>query len=817
LQLDHHDNDDTRSDVTLLRGAKIGRYSIVEKIGSGGMGEVYLAEDSDLGRRVALKFLPSHMRNDERAKARFRREAKAAARLNHPNIVTIHEVSDYNGCPFIAMEYVEGENLSDRIEREPLNPEETSSIVIQVARGLKAAHAQGVVHRDIKPGNISICQDGLVKVLDFGLAHIVGSDSLTGSNVVIGTVGYNSPEQIRGEQIDHRTDIWSLGVIICKMLTGKLPFAGENANAIMYAITHSPSSDISDSRDDIPYPIQIAYRRCLLKNPDKRPQSMAEVLDLLGAEPSGQTIITRGRRRPISTMTLGFLGLVFIAVFVWAVRTYLPGSSSSAAGSVRRVGILPFQNQTSGEAVAAWPLIIQTLFVGNLTGVADIGVVDPLSFNALLHNRFSSFDLPRGPQLYSFIRDADIAYIIDGSIVRAGTEFTIHTTVIDPADGGVLFSCKQTGADEESLPGTIGTLSGNVLDFFQTQVLQEDFDIDLQPWLSHRMKNLEALKAFMQANEYLFNGVAGKERFLERAIKLDSGFVAPRIWLISGLVERGRREEAIFHYEELLKLESTANPFEQAMISWAGAMINGNARDRANALQMALDYSPRNNILLYELARARYNLGEWDAAVETLRPIVAAEWNYSPAYYLLGASYCMLKKYSEARQVLERSLSISPVFEYTYGILAGLASQAGNSDAAARYEELYVQTLEEKGNSPGDIYSALARNHLYMGFNTEAIRCYEIAISHHPDVPHNHSGMAQALYRIGRLQEARDKYRKALTLDVRDESACWMLGKICQDLADTAGAVMYYGMYLEYDSTSGNAEEVRRRLRELRH
>ena len=229
-----HDDEQTRSYSALTKGSEVGRYSIVEKIGSGGMGEIYLAEDPDLGRRVVLKFLPDRMLSDEHAKARFRREAQAAARLNHPNIVTIHEVGNHRGSPYIAMEYIEGETLDTKIKRAPLDPEETTAIVIQVAHGLLAAHELGVVHRDIKPGNICICRDGRVKILDFGLARVMDSEGLTESRIVLGTVGYNSPEQICGDQVDERSDIWSLGVLIYKMLTQKLPFVGDDAQTIMY-------------------------------------------------------------------------------------------------------------------------------------------------------------------------------------------------------------------------------------------------------------------------------------------------------------------------------------------------------------------------------------------------------------------------------------------------------------------------------------------------------------------------------------------------------------------------------------------------------
>jgi serine/threonine protein kinase/tetratricopeptide (TPR) repeat protein len=816
LQSNSNNDEQTQSYSALAKGSEVGRYSIIKKIGSGGMGEVYLAEDPDLGRRVALKFLPRRLLSDDQAKARFRREAQATARLSHPNVVTIHEVADHYGNPYIAMEYIKGETLDTRIKRAPLSPDETSEIITQVARGLRAAHELGVIHRDIKPGNICICDNGRAKILDFGLARVAGSDSLTKSDLVLGTVGYSSPEQISGGQIDKRTDIWALGILIHKMLTQKLPFEGDNPQAIMYSITHSQASDISTLRDDIPSPIQTLYRRCLEKNQDRRPQSMADVLEVLEVSSTSGASTRKFQKSPkVKIALLTFLSLIFVAVFILVLRSYLPESTKNPARDIWRVGILPFHNQTSQDELSAWPSIIQVLFAGNLTGIADIGIIDPFSLNAIVRGKFDTISPPRNPNFYRVMRDEEITYVIDGTIVRAGIGFQIHANVIEPTAGDIVYSCVGGAAGEETLPEAVDSLSKNILGFFQTMMLQEDYDKDIKPWLSRRTQSLEALKAFMQANEFIFNGIAGSDRYLKRALDLDSTFAAARIYLISGLVMRKDIEEAKKHHRILLKHEHEANPFERVMISWAGALIDNDARTQAKSLQLALEYSPGNNVLLYELARSLYTLGEFDQAIEALRPAIENNWRYSHAYYLMGITYCELDEYSKARNVLERSLSIPPVYEYTYGILASVALREGDNAAAERFEKTYLQELEGKGKSRGEVYAALAESHLFMGLDEDAIRCYKSAIVGQPDNPAFHCNLGELLYEDGQWGEARDEYLEVLDLDSQHTEAYGMLGIIHDSLADTSGAIGYYIKYLSRDSAGENSEKIRNRISSL--
>ena len=220
-------------------GKTISHYKILEKLGEGGMGEVYLAEDLKLERQVAIKFLPQHLTKDKDNVERFQREAKAAASLNHPNIVTIHDVIEEDDQICIVMEYVQGQSLRDIINTSSQFPIPNSTeIIIQIAEGLSQAHQSGIVHRDIKPENIIIDIDGRVKILDFGLAKLKGASKLTKESSTLGTVNYMSPEQIQGRDADHRSDIWSVGIVFYELLTGEPPFKGEYQSAVHYAIVN---------------------------------------------------------------------------------------------------------------------------------------------------------------------------------------------------------------------------------------------------------------------------------------------------------------------------------------------------------------------------------------------------------------------------------------------------------------------------------------------------------------------------------------------------------------------------------------------------
>jgi serine/threonine protein kinase len=259
-------------------GTTVSQYKILEKLGEGGMGVVYKAQDTKLDRLVALKFLPSQLSASEQDKARFAQEAKAASALNHPNVCTIHDIQDHDGQMFIVMEFVDGQTL--RARKQSYSIKQVIDIGAQVADGLAAAHEQGIVHRDIKPENIMIRKDGIVQIMDFGLAKLrqaSGASRLTKEGSTIGTIGYMSPEQVQGLDTDHRTDIYSLGVVLYELLAGKIPYQGAHETAIMYEIVNVDAPPLSSSRQDIDPELDRIVLECLDKDRDERYQSAKEL------------------------------------------------------------------------------------------------------------------------------------------------------------------------------------------------------------------------------------------------------------------------------------------------------------------------------------------------------------------------------------------------------------------------------------------------------------------------------------------------------------------------------------------------------------
>ncbi len=303
------------------------KYKIDEVAGKGGMGIVYKAEDTKLKRNVALKFLPPELMQDEEAKERFVLEAQSAAALSHPNICTIHEINEENGRSFIAMEYVKGHSLREKIDKGLLEEQEALDIAIQLTEGLDEAHKKGIIHRDIKSANVMVTEKGQAKIMDFGLAKVKGRTLLTREGTTLGTVAYMSPEQARGEEVDHLTDIWSLGVVLYEMLSGELPFKGDREASILYSVVHEEPRPIKEIKRDIPLELQQVINRALKKETGSRYASAAEMLnelkkyqDYLRAEELGafnmRTLLRRIRRPQVAIPALCAV-LVIALASVW--------------------------------------------------------------------------------------------------------------------------------------------------------------------------------------------------------------------------------------------------------------------------------------------------------------------------------------------------------------------------------------------------------------------------------------------------------------------------------------------------------------------
>ena len=334
----------------------ISHYQLLEKLGEGGMGVVYKAEDTKLKRNVALKFLAPHLTQDPKARERFLREAQAAAAVDHPNICTVYEIDEAGGQIFIAMAYVEGQSLEKKTEAGPLEIAEALEIAMQVVQGLQAAHEKGIVHRDIKSANLMLTPQGRLKIMDFGLAQLVNRSRLTQTGTSLGTPAYMSPEQAKRQPTDRRTDVWSLGVVIYEMITGRLPFEGEREAAVAYSIVHQEPKPITAQRVGVPIDLDRLVGKAMAKSPNKRYQHVDEMLvDLralegqLGDVGARHAVPTPSRPPQRSTPRISQIvpwALLAVVAVILSVM-WLRGPEQTRENRLQRFAFTPPENAVS--------------------------------------------------------------------------------------------------------------------------------------------------------------------------------------------------------------------------------------------------------------------------------------------------------------------------------------------------------------------------------------------------------------------------------------------------------------------------------------
>ena len=408
----------------LQKGSTIaGKYQIIEELGRGGMGVVYKAHDTKLKRTVALKFLPSELTHISEVKERFMREAQAAAALDHPNICTVHEFDESEEKTFISMAYIEGQSLKKKIESGPLELDEALSTALQVAEGLKGAHKKGVVHRDIKSANIMVTEDNQAKIMDFGLARKTGGTLLTKEGMTMGTIAYMSPEQARGEEVDHRTDIWSFGVVLYETFTGQLPFKGEHDQGVVYSILNEQPKPVTDLQAEIPGAIEQIVGKALEKNPDERYQQIDDLLDDLrsiseGIVPEGVRARLRKAKllkRKRAILYAGTVALVIIAVIMLTLFT-------GRTEAIDSIAILPLENLTGDAGQEYFVDGVTDELIGELGQISALRVISRQSVM-----RYKESDKP----LSEIARELNVDAVVEGTVHQVGESVRIRVQLID--------------------------------------------------------------------------------------------------------------------------------------------------------------------------------------------------------------------------------------------------------------------------------------------------------------------------------------------------------------------------------------------------
>ena len=384
-------------------GKSFGHYGVLERLGSGGMGEVYRAKDLKLGRDVAIKVLPEELASDPEPLRRFEQEARAASALNHPNIITIYEIGEYEGTPFIAMEHVEGETLREILAEAPLPTKKLLQIATQIAEGLAKAHAAGIVHRDLKPENLMVRSDGLVKILDFGLAKLTGppveiqSETETktklGTQVrtILGTVQYMSPEQASGRSVDHRSDQFSLGLILYEMATGKATFKRDTAAATLAAIIEGKAEPMTRLDPSLPGSFRRTVERCLLKEPEGRYASTDELAKELEQARDGVGGLLAGvwLRRSAMIAMVGFVAalLAVVGLNLGEIRDRLLGGPSG----IQSIAVLPLRNVSGDPEQEYFSDGMTEALISNL---AKIGALKVISRTSVMRYKGTEKSLP---------------------------------------------------------------------------------------------------------------------------------------------------------------------------------------------------------------------------------------------------------------------------------------------------------------------------------------------------------------------------------------------------------------------------------------
>jgi serine/threonine protein kinase/tetratricopeptide (TPR) repeat protein len=654
-------------------GRTISHYRVIRKLGAGGMGVVYEAEDIRLNRRVALKFLPENLTHDPRALQRFKREAYAASSLNHASICTIYEVEEQDGQPVIVMELLEGESLKERIHKGPVSLEELLDLGIQTSDALAAAHAKGIIHRDIKPANIFVASSERVKILDFGLAKAIpghrpevepDEESLTADGVVPGTTAYMSPEQVRGEEIDTRSDLFSLGVVLYEAATGKRPFLGKNRVLMMNAILNEKPATPSRVNEELPAAMDAIIVKALAKDREQRYQQASEIrADLRGLkrETDSGRVMTSAKPVPATGFARRWKALVpAAAVLVLSLGGYSYFHRTPKLTDKDTIMLADFTN-TTGDAVFDGTL--QQGMAVQLEQSPFLSLVSEQRIQQTLKLMGHASDTRLTPEIAREVceRTASAA-VLDGSIANLGSQYVLGLRAKNCRTGEILDEEQVEVARKEDVLNALTQIASS----FRTRVGESLVTVEKHdtPLAEATTPSLEALKAYSMGWKVVASaGGDAAVPFFKQAIEIDPRFAAAyaSLGLMYGSI--GETELGTENARKAYQLRDRASDNEKFFIT---AYYDGRATGNQE--------------------KARQTCEAWAQAYPR-------EW--TPHSFLGGFIYPVLGEYEKAAQEAQKAIELAPDFGVGYALLGysslGLDRLGAAEDAARRASERKIE------------------------------------------------------------------------------------------------------------------------------
>ena len=694
-------------------GRTISHYRIVEKLGGGGMGVVYKAEDIRLNRAVALKFLPPHLADDAISIQRFRREAEAASAMNHPNICTIHDIGEENGQIFIVMEFLDGITLKHRIDDRPLETEAILSVAIQLTEGLNAAHAKGIIHRDIKPANIFLTEIGQVKILDFGLAKVpAGKDAsdnavtlgtldidpehLTSPGSTLGTVAYMSPEQARAEALDARTDLFSFGAVLYEMATGRLPFNGDSVALIFKAILDAVPVPVARLNPNLPAELERIINKALEKDRGLRYQSAAEIhtdLQRLKKESqSGQAAIgtakvsrvtwTRPRLRSLWMASAAIL-IIALALGGWLYSV----RGAHALTDKDSIVLADFDNKTGD------PVFDDTLRQGLSVELAQSPFLTLIS-EGKVSETLKLMGRPVGDRLTPEVtrevcQRTGAKAMLTGSITELGSQYVIGLQATNCQTGDVLVAAQEQAGGKDSalkvldaaavrLRSKLGESLSSVQKF-------------ATPLSEATTSSLEALKAYSLGRKTGYTkGDTAAIALYNRAIELDPNFAAAYATLATCYSNLNEQARAAAYARKAYELRGRVSERERfAIEARYYRSVTGELEKAAQTYETWLQAYPKGAVQIGDLGGISAQLGQWEKAAQQDAEALHLQPGDEVSYINLAAAYMALNRLDEAealfQQAEERKMESEylPVMRYVLAFLRGDSPQMARFASAA--------------------------------------------------------------------------------------------------------------------------------------